>query len=578
MNSRVMTTLAAAAVLGMGAPADTPPKQPDAAELRSAAARGLNLLHKVGAEWKQQCISCHNQIIPAMAARVAREHGVPVDEAIARKAARPYGYFSDLDMAVQATFMIDPTLSDGYGLVGAWASGVKPSLATAVYARRIANLQREDGSWTIFDGRPPSSSSLFTATAIGARALDLYLPDRMAEAKREHLARARRWLAANKPGTVEERAFQLLGLKWTGASWQQRAAAAQALLALQREDGGWAQIPSFKADPYATGQAIYALREAGGVPRGHEAVTRGVRWLMTNQREDGSWLTPTRLHTPVPISPPYFESGYPHGKDQFISAAGASWAVMALAMALPEANDSPGVPRLEFAEPASVAPWMETALFGTADELRAMLDGGLDPNSRSANGTTILMMAAPDMAKMQLLANRGADLKAKAASGQTALMIAAQYRGSSDAVQFLLSKGAAADPGAGVMFNASPLFNAVYADDLASVKALIAAGAPVNRKMMLVGSFPISPMGLAVAFEHTAMMRVLAQAGANVNEISPDGLSLLGEAAVSNKVEAARTLIELGADRSHRDKWGYTPARHARETSDFPSGVASLFE
>jgi hypothetical protein len=31
----------------------------------------------------------------------------------------------------------------------------------------------------------------------------------------------------------------------------------------------------------------------------------------------------------------YFESGYPHGKDQFISIAAAGWSTAALALAVP---------------------------------------------------------------------------------------------------------------------------------------------------------------------------------------------------------------------------------------------------
>jgi hypothetical protein len=33
----------------------------------------------------------------------------------------------------------------------------------------------------------------------------------------------------------------------------------------------------------------------------------------------------------------YFESGFPYGKDQFISAAASGWAAAALALALPPA-------------------------------------------------------------------------------------------------------------------------------------------------------------------------------------------------------------------------------------------------
>ena len=46
-----------------------------------------------------------------------------------------------------------------------------------------------------------------------------------------------------------------------------------------------------------------------------------------SQKDDGSWWVPSRS-TPVQ---PYFDSGFPHGKDQFISMAGTCWANMALA-------------------------------------------------------------------------------------------------------------------------------------------------------------------------------------------------------------------------------------------------------
>jgi hypothetical protein len=42
--------------------------------------------------------------------------------------------------------------------------------------------------------------------------------------------------------------------------------------------------------------------------------------------EDGSWLVRTR----APSFQPYFDSDFPHGHDQFISAAATNWAVMAM--------------------------------------------------------------------------------------------------------------------------------------------------------------------------------------------------------------------------------------------------------
>ena len=57
------------------------------------------------------------------------------------------------------------------------------------------------------------------------------------------------------------------------------------------------------------------------------AVRRGVEFLLRTQLQDGSWYVKSRA---VPIQA-YFESGFPHGADQWISAAGTAWAVRALA-------------------------------------------------------------------------------------------------------------------------------------------------------------------------------------------------------------------------------------------------------
>ena len=76
-------------------------------------------------------------------------------------------------------------------------------------------------------------------------------------------------------------------------------------------------------------------------------------------------------------------------------------------------------------QPKGLDPWMETALSGTAAELKAQLDAGLDPNSKSAEGMNLFMTAAPEAAKMKPLIDRGADVRAKRESGFTDLMVAA---------------------------------------------------------------------------------------------------------------------------------------------------------
>jgi hypothetical protein len=97
------------------------------------------------------------------------------------------------------------------------------------------------------------------------------------------------------------------------------------LIALQRADGGWGQLPTLQSDAYATGQALMALG-ASGLSAKDPVYRRGVTFLLRTQLEDGSWFVRSRA---VPIQP-YFDSGFPHEHDQFISAAATNWATMAL--------------------------------------------------------------------------------------------------------------------------------------------------------------------------------------------------------------------------------------------------------
>jgi hypothetical protein len=66
-----------------------------------------------------------------------------------------------------------------------------------------------------------------------------------------------------------------------------------------------------------------------GVPANDSAFRRGVDYLLRTQQENGSWYVKSRAMT----FQPYFESGFPRSYDQWISAAGSSWAAMSLSLA-----------------------------------------------------------------------------------------------------------------------------------------------------------------------------------------------------------------------------------------------------
>ena len=140
--------------------------------------------------------------------------------------------------------------------------------------------------------------------------------------------RARAWLTTAPATVTEERAFRLLGLRWSNTPNDVIARAARDLLAAQKADGGWAQVETMTSDAYATGEALVALRESGVVESTDRAYRKGIEFLLRTQIDDGSWIVETRA---VPIQA-YFESGFPYGVNQWISAAATGWATTALAL------------------------------------------------------------------------------------------------------------------------------------------------------------------------------------------------------------------------------------------------------
>src|SRR4029077_19364346 len=75
----VMRLLPLVLLLGFGLPASA--QQPGGGEIRAAVGKPIALLQKVGISWyeKQTCTSCHQQDLPMMVFRMARERGIALD-------------------------------------------------------------------------------------------------------------------------------------------------------------------------------------------------------------------------------------------------------------------------------------------------------------------------------------------------------------------------------------------------------------------------------------------------------------------------------------------------------------------
>jgi squalene-hopene cyclase-like protein len=227
------------------------------------------------------------------------------------------------------------TPSYTFFLAGLVAHRQPATEAISAATRVLARQQLPDGHWQFALRRVPMQSSYFTVTALAVQALQTYAP-KGAE-RTERLRRAREWLLSTPTESNEDRVFRLLGLKWAGVSPDRRRKAVEELRAEQRPEGGWAQLASLQSDAYATGQALYALHVAGGLPVTDPVYRRGVQFLVRTQEEDGSWFVNKRA---MPANN-YFNAAFPHGESQYASFNATCWATMALMQTIDASTPGP---------------------------------------------------------------------------------------------------------------------------------------------------------------------------------------------------------------------------------------------
>jgi hypothetical protein len=301
-----------------------------------ALARSLMLLESSSAEFarKSLCVSCHHQPLIARTQALAKLAGIPVNEKaekeqLSQMVTQWNGPQEDF---LQGLFPAGGANRLAEVLLGMKASNYPADSITDSAVVAVALSQKPDGRWAAGEVqlRPPITESDIAATARILRVVQEYsIPARKQEfAKRA--ARAEAWLKSLKIVRTEDAFMRLSGLQWSGATAGDLRSAAKEVLALQRPDGGWGNNPYMPSDAYITGGALVALAESKAIEVSDGAYQRGIQYLLSTQFPDGSWHVRSRA---IKFQP-YFESGFPFGHDQWISAAATSWDAQAIALSL----------------------------------------------------------------------------------------------------------------------------------------------------------------------------------------------------------------------------------------------------
>lgn len=196
---------------------------------------------------------------------------------------------------------------------------------------RMWTVQQADGAWNWVKCKwPPFEHDDYYGAVFGALGVGI-APEKYAETDnaKKGLEKLKNYFEKTPPPNLHHKAWLAwASLKVDGLMKKEdRESTMKDLLALQREDGGWSLAsladwkgndgrendPKAPSDGYATGFAVYLLRQTGMATK-EKPIQKGLQWLKSNQRESGRWFTRS-LNT---------------DKHHYISHAGTAFAVMAI--------------------------------------------------------------------------------------------------------------------------------------------------------------------------------------------------------------------------------------------------------
>jgi uncharacterized protein len=222
----------------------------------------------------------------------------------------------------------------------------------------------------------------------------------------------------------------------------------------------------------------------------------------------------------------------------------------------------------EGADPDTRAADGSTALlyaahFGDSDSVRALLDAKADPDLTNRYGIGPMHEAAQraDAGMLATLVEGGATIDLALPQGETPLMLASRTSGT-DAVRFLIEHGAEVNVVEQWQGQTPLMYAAAY--DRGEVAALlIEAGADVDavtpvsalpERLPAVRYFVEIPMAgltpVMFAARHGALssLRALIEAGADLDATTPEGFSPIVIALDNLHFDAAKMLVEAGAN------------------------------
>jgi squalene-hopene/tetraprenyl-beta-curcumene cyclase len=324
---RCSIAILALAILTVDARADDPD-----VDVKATINRGLSFLAKDSRAWKEskKCYECHHTPFTIWALNEGKKQGYAVDEdVLADLTSWVLGddflaqLIKERPADKEVVFNEAPlllALGIEAGSTNDKQNGLKKLLTSVV------NDQGQDGSWKRVNEARPILSSPDTLTMLVLLVLSAPDAPDMGNEGKTAQQRALQFLQTARPDDeLQPTVLRLILWRRLGRPDSEWKPLDEQLRSVQNEDGGWSQIKSAKSDAYATGQALYALAEAGAT-KNDAAIRRAQSFLEKSQRPDGAWAMTSRA---------IMGNGKVATKFEPITHAASAWAVMGLVRSAP---------------------------------------------------------------------------------------------------------------------------------------------------------------------------------------------------------------------------------------------------
>jgi hypothetical protein len=275
-----------------------------ARKLQPPERQALTYLEREVPAWSRQngCYSCHNNGDGARVLYLAKRNGLRFPDTVLSDTTQWLSRPKRWDENKGDPGFSDKRLADlqfAAALAEAQSSRMVQRTALETAALRLVQGQDADGCWPIEPQNKIGSPATY-GTALATQMAVRVLRQADIEKASAALRKAESWLNQLKPENVYSAAVILLSLaseaSVTPLNFKRRLQSLELIRSAQTSAGGWGPYADAPPEVFDTALVLLALerfRQETGVAG---QIARGRRFLVHEQRPDGSWPATTRPH------------------------------------------------------------------------------------------------------------------------------------------------------------------------------------------------------------------------------------------------------------------------------------------